>query len=182
MLSELRTRKLTRFFRVVDRDGDGILTLADPEIVVRKLASLRELRQGTTSYESFRDGFMAYWSDLMKRSDGDEDGVVTLREWLDYHDEMLADETRFEYTVAFSAGIMFALMDTDEDGTISLDEYGEWMKAWGIDEDDLTPEVFAGLDRNGDGILSQTEVLDMVREFYYSDDPDAPGNWCMGPF
>ena len=24
--------------------------------------------------------------------------------------------------------------------------------------------------------------LELTREFYYSDDPDAPGNWAMGPF
>lgn len=182
MLSELRIRKLTRFFHLVDSDGDGTLTPADPELVVRKLARLRELRQGTPPYESFRSGFMAYWDDMMKRSDANADGVVTLQEWLVYHDEMLADEARFEYTVAVSAGVMFALMDTDESGAISLDEYGQWMKAWGLGDGELTPEVFAKLDRNGDGTLSQTEVLDMIHEFYYSDDPDAPGNWSMGPF
>lgn len=182
MLSELRARKLTRFFRIFDRDGDGSLTIGDPQKVVHNLAKIRDLRPGTPHYESFHSGFMAYWEDLMNRSDADGDGAVTLQEWLDYHEEMLADEARFEYTVAFSAGVMFALMDVDENGTISLEEYGQWLQAWGIADDELTPEVFARLDRNGDGTLSQNEVLDMTREFYYSEDPEAPGNWCMGPF
>lgn len=182
MLSELRTRKLTRFFRIFDRDGDGTLTPEDPKTVVQNLAKLRGFRQGTPHYDSFESGFMAYWNDLMQRSDANDDGVVTLQEWLDYHDWMLADETRFEFTIAFSAGVMFALMDVDEDGTISLQEYGQWLQAWGIGDGEITPDLFAKLDRNGDGILSQKEVLDMIHEFYYSDDPDAPGNWSMGPF
>ena len=182
MFSDLRKRKLTRFFNVLDRDGDGTITSADPEMVITNLASIRKLSPGMPKYDTFRAGFLAYWDDLMKRSDANDDGVVTLDEWLAYHEQMLADEQKFEYTVAFSAGIMFALMDVDDDGKITLEEYGEWMKAWGMNAESLSADIFAKLDRNGDGTLSQSEVLALTHEFYYSEDPDAPGNWAMGQY
>ena len=37
------------------------------------------------------------------------------------------------------------------------------------------------LDRNGDGVLDQEEVQQALREFYTSDDPQAPGNLIFGP-
>lgn len=183
MLSELQVRKLTRFFQVLDRDGDGTISREDPDAVVRRLAETRGLAPGSARFDSFHAGFLAYWHDLMERSDGNRDGVVTLDEWLSYHDIILSDEDSYRYTVAFAAGVMFALMDVDEDGQISLAEYIEWIAAWDMMElGNFSEEMFDRLDRNGDGNLSQEEVLELMDEFFYSDDPNAPGNWAMGPF
>jgi hypothetical protein len=37
------------------------------------------------------------------------------------------------------------------------------------------------IDRNYDGLLSKEEFLPLLEEFYYSDDPNAPGNGIFGP-
>ena len=56
------------------------------------------------------------------------------------------------------------------------------MRAFRIGEQDITEKVFQKLDLNENGTLSKEEILQLTREFFYSDDPDARGNWALGPF
>ncbi len=180
MLSEFRRRKLTRFFAVVDADGDGVFTAADTELVAERLARLRGLDPASSEHASFRAGFMYYWQDVRRACDSDVNGRVTLSEWIAYHEVMLADAARFEATAQNSAGLMFALVDADEDGVISPEEYGTWMRAWGMTDDESSAEVLRRINPGGGG-LTREAVLERTREFFYSEDPDAPGNWAMGP-
>ena len=182
MLTDLQKRKLTRFFNVWDANGDGIITSEDPEQVAQNLAELQELKPGSPEHERFYSGFMLYQKDFLQAVDVDESGSVTLEEWLAYHDKMLQDEERFERTALVAAEAMFQLMDRDGDGRITLKEYGRWMRAFRIVEQDILEEVFQKLDLNESGALSKEEMLRLTREFFYSDDPDAPGNWALGPF
>lgn len=182
MLTNLQKRKLTRFFNVWDANGDGVITTKDPEQVAQNLAKLQGLKPGSPEHEGFYSGFMSYQNDFLKAVDVDESGRVTLEEWLAYHEEMLQDGKRFEGTALMSIEVMFALMDRNGDGKITLEEYGEWMRAFRIGEQDTTEEVFQKLDLNENGTLSKEEILQLTREFFYSDDPDARGNWALGPF
>ncbi|MBN1979793.1 MAG: EF-hand domain-containing protein [Anaerolineae bacterium] len=180
MLTKLQKRKLTRFFTVWDANGDGVITTKDPEQAAQNLAKLQGLKPGSPEHDEFHNGFLSYQNDFLKTVDVDESSRVTLEEWLAYHEEMLQDEKRFEGTALMAIEVMFALMDRNRDGKITLEEYGECMKALRIK--DITEKVLQKLDLNGNGILSKEEVLQLTREFFYSDDPDAPGNWALGPF
>jgi Ca2+-binding EF-hand superfamily protein len=182
MLTDLQKRKLTRFFNVWDADGDGAITRQDPEKMAQSLAGLQGLEPGSPQYEAFYSGFTLYQNDFIQAVDMDESGRVTLEEWLAYHDEMLQSEERFRGTALMAIQAMFQLMDQNEDGNISLEEYGEWMRTFGVDEQAITDKVFQKLDVNGDGMLSQEETIELTREFFYSNDPDARGNWALGSF
>lgn len=182
MLTDLQKRKLTRFFNVWDANGDGVITTDDPEQVAQNLAELRGLKPGSPEHEGFCSGFMLYQNDFLQAVDVDESGSVTLEEWLAYHEEMLQDEERFKGTALMVSELMFQLMDRNEDGKITLEEYRSWMRAFRIGEQEITEEVFQKLDLNEDGTLSKEEVLQLTREFFHSDDPEARGNWALGPF
>lgn len=182
MLTDLQKRKLTRFFKVSDADGDGVITTRDPEQVAKNLAELRGLKPGSPEYEGFYSGYVLYQNDFIRAMDLDDNGEVTLKEWLAYHEEMLQDEKRFESTVLMVSELMFHLMDQNADGKLTLEEYRDWMRAFRIAEQDITADVFRQLDLNEDVTLSKEELLRLIREFYYSDDPEARGNWMLGPF
>ena len=40
--------------------------------------------------------------------------------------------------------------------------------------------AFEHLDLDGDGFLSREEFVQLIDEFYTSDDPDAAGTWLYG--
>lgn len=182
MFGDLRRRKLACLFAAFDGDKDGVLTDADPAFILANLARLADLEPGAPQREALEQGFLAYWRDFVMTSDLDRDGRVTLDEWYAYHAEMLADEVRFEMTAAMSASVMFALVDGDQDGVITLEEYGAWLSAWNVDRAAIDGAFLRHLDVGGDGHLTHGQVLALTREFFYSDDPDAPGNWAMGPY
>lgn len=182
MLSDVRKRKLAALFAAFDGDHDGVLTNADPALIVERLARLGELDAGTPQLQMFEQGFMAYWKDFVMCSDANADGRVTIEEWNAYHEDMLEDDKRYQATVKMSLGVMFALIDRDHDGFISLAEYAGWLRAWQVDGDAIDDELLARLDIGGDGKLSSAQVEELTREFFYSEDPEAPGNWSMGPF
>jgi Ca2+-binding EF-hand superfamily protein len=182
MLTKLQRRKLTRLFNVWDANGDGVITTDDPAQVARNLAELQGLKPGSPEYEGFYSGFMLYQNDFLQAIGVDEHGRVKLEKWLAYHEEMLQEEKRFENTALMVAELMFDLMDQNGDGKITPEEYGGWMRAFRIKEQEITKEVFQKLDLNKDGTLSKQELLELTREFYYSDDPEARGNWALGPF
>ena len=43
-------------------------------------------------------------------------------------------------------------------------------------------ETLAKIDSNHDEILTKQEVMPLLEEFYFSDDPNATGKGMFGPF
>ena len=181
MLTELQKRKIARFFHIYDVDGSGVITQDEPERVLRTLAYMRKLDEGSAKFDAFREGFLVYWHDLAADIDVDKDGEITLSEWLNYHDRLLQDDEKFKRTVLVSGKFMFELMDANGDGEISLDEYRLWMHGLGLRDELIVKQVFEKIDLNGNGVISMMEMFELITEYYYSDDPEAPGSWAMGP-
>lgn len=180
MLSNLQRMKLTRYFRVYDVDDDGVIGLADFERVVENLRTLHGLDETSSQYDALREGYLVRWNAVREAADVDGDGGVNVEEWLDYWAEVLADDARYEAEVAALSARLFDLFDTDEDGVIRADEFCDFYSAYGLSAA-LARKVFVDLDQNSDGALSRDELLIVGREFYRSDDPEAPGNKLFGP-
>ena len=181
MLSHLRTRKIGRFFDVIDSNGDGVFTPEDTQVVGERLASLRGLAPGSDAYENFMAVFGFYWDDIRKSCDADADGQVTRVEWIAYHERMLADRARFDSTVGAAATMMFSLLDHDGDGVITPERYTAWIGACGIADPPTAATMVAKLDPHAEG-FTRERALALAEEFFYSDDPQAPGNWALGPW
>lgn len=202
MLSELRKRKLKKLFDLYDVDGSGFITEADYEKMADSQAEIQGYKPGSFEYNIIRSQFRTLWKQLQKEMDVDNDGQVTLEEFLEYKDKQLSfkegyrplwleqrsgTETAQAYeksgddAIAKLTNLIFERLDTDSSGEISIEEYKKGFLANQSDES-LSEEIFSKLDLNGDGKLDKEEVLQHVRDFFYSDDPEAPGNWILGSY
>ena len=76
--------------------------------------------------------------------------------------------------------LIFDAVDVDASDTLSLPEWQQLFQIYGIPVI-YAQEAFASIDLDGDHSLSKPEVLQRVEEFYYSQDPNAPGNFMFGP-
>lgn len=186
MLADLQTRKLTRQFRQLDADGGGTLKWNDFEALLKRLGEARGWPADSPRAAQARSCYEGLWKTLEKHGDGNRDGEVSLTEWLDFHRVALCDSQvllqinpAYEELVVTMTRFIQETLDEDGDGRVTIEEYSEFCEAYGIGEGEAK-SCFAGLDRNGDGVLTRAEILDLVLEYYCSDDPKAPGNQFFG--
>lgn len=180
MLSDLQTTKLTRYFQVYDVDEDGFIRVADFERIVKNMEVLHGPTDRTNAAHKLRAAFMGHWEALRASADIDRDGGIDLDEWLAYWQLALEDDRRYEAEVEAVVDRLFRSFDLDEDDRIGADEFCLFFASFGLAAS-LARSVFVELDANQDGGLSRAEMLEIGRQFYRGDDPEAPGNLLFGP-
>lgn len=180
MLSDLRKKKLTRYFQVYDVDDDGRIARPDFERVAENVRALYETDERSSAHRLIREGFLRGWEALRASADADDNGGVDLGEWLSYWEGVLLDDERYQNEVASVTERLFRVFDTDEDGVLGADEFCNFYGIYGLKSAEARL-VFLELDLDGDGAVTRQELMDMAHEFYRSDDPDSPGNRLFGP-
>jgi Ca2+-binding EF-hand superfamily protein len=173
-MTGLQKKKFTHQFSVFDANKNGVLEWADFEEVLRNFSHALDSGPGKAGYDDLESHFKDRWAALAKLAG--TTGKVTLKEWLSYH-ERNSDKTSLIETTAAGA---FDLLDGNGDGRISAKEYEQLYKVYRLDEKQAA-SVFKTLDGDGDGYLSKQDVLDLLKQFFHSDDPGAPGNSFYGP-
>jgi len=178
MLTDLQTRKFTRMFNAFDADHSGYLEFADVQTILTNLAQLNGIVAGSPEYEAAQSSFRTRWEHTRQFADTNRDDRVTLDEWLAYCSALIQSPEMFEQDMGSLISSNARLMDRDGDGLISLEDFAA--VRGNLDSDNTA--VFQRLDLNGDGYISREEFIASYRQFFLSDDPDAPGSWFFGPF
>ena len=181
MLSDLQTKKLTRYFQVYDIDDDGRIDAADFERIVENVRVLHGADGRSPAAQALRDAYMTLWSGLRSAADGDGDGGVDLDEWLAYWQLALEDDERYEEEVQVLTRRLLDVFDMNEDGAIGPAEFSDFYGIFGLPVS-LARSVFVELDTDDDGRISRKELLEISREFYRGSEPAARENLLFGPF
>lgn len=196
MLGELQKRKLIKLFTMYDARNLGILKLSDFEYLAQRLSELRDWKPDTPAYENITSKFLLLWNrmraEIKKKSnnpiasqsqyeviDSQTRHEVNLEEWLTYHDAVLNDENSRSEILGLATSL-FSVIDTDESGNLDKKEWTNFFRVYNIPVV-YVEETFARIDQDGDGVLSMDEVLTTIQDFYYSNDPNASGNYMFGP-
>lgn len=180
MLTDLQQRKIKNLFAVHDLDHDGVLSPQDYKEYTGKIAAARGLKPGSPAYDELLARFMRMW-DGFESADRNHDKRVTLKEWFAYFDRLLATEGQYEQVGEPIAEAVFSMLDRNGDGAVTADEYA-WLYSSGGLDPSLAHAAFQRLDVDHDGRVSPAELSRLLREFFRSNDPEAPGNWLFGPF
>ena len=175
MASEFQRRKVAPVFDAMDVDGDGFLERSDFEALTARWTENRGHPPSSEGHDRLTRAMMRWWESLLTPSDHERDGKVTL-------DDVLAAVDRFGAmfdTVTRTAAAMFEAIDGNADGWISAEEYHQLIETWTGRTAD-TDEIFARLDLDGDGELSNREFIELWTQFWIGDDPGEPGSWVFG--
>jgi len=181
MLTDLQRKKLTRYFHLYDRDGDGNIGPADFERVVENVRIMSGLSPESHRHQGLRRTYLARWESLRRSADADQDGRIDVSDWLAYWDGVLQADDRYQAEVASVVRRLFDFFDADQDGYIGLHEFSDLYASYGLSSA-LARSIFTDLDVNHDGMISRQELLDIGHHFYRGDDPSAPGNRLFGPY
>jgi Ca2+-binding EF-hand superfamily protein len=181
MLTEFQKRKLTALFHHQDMDHDGFVGKADYEQSAKRVGEIQNYPPGSPQYEALYAQNMAVWEQVRQVADKDGDNRVSLEEFLQSYEITLNDEKLSDRLVTQYTKGMLALWDRDGDGRLSGVEWVALLESHGVREE-AAREAFRHLDQDSSGYLTTEELMKRVEEFYRSEDPDAPGNWLVGPY
>jgi Ca2+-binding EF-hand superfamily protein len=146
-------KEVEKFFRHLDRDGDGFLSPDEMPASLR--ADLRRWDQNGDGYIDFAE-YRAYFPNRLERLHNE------FKNWLQNPEPaaVVRVEDLDRKPVVIGAGKLpsglpawFAQLDTDQDGQVAM---YEWRRAgWAIDD-------FKKLDLNDDGFLVPQEILKLL--------------------
>lgn len=174
-VSPFRRSKLLARFDQLDVDGDGYLQSGDYEELARLLADRLGSRE--SEREAIRTGYAEHWRQLHTRADIDRDGRVSRDEYVAAMAAAAGDPETLERAVLQTARAIMASADSDGDGFLDLADYERLAELMRIRR---PADSFRALDLDGDGRVSQEEIVAAVRTFYTSDDPAAAGSLVFG--
>ncbi len=178
MFNPIRETKLKHLFQILDRNHDGILTRKDFEQVIHEITTIREWKWGTSEYEELHFFWIGFYDRLQVWADRNGDGKITEAEWLWYLEQML-DRFEASYIQRSFINISLKTMDFSQDNQVSLDEFQKFYQVYEIEAEEAH-QAFFHLDLNKDGYLTKDELTTLLNEFFYSEDPQSPGNWFWG--
>ncbi len=180
MLSKFQKRKLAVLFDHYDANGDGFVTKADYEGLAQRFCDAWNYSPGTAEYEAAYAQHVAIWEYVRSVADTDDDGQVTLKEFLTSYGNMLEDKKLRRQLVQDYGAAMFKLCDQDGDGKISGAEWAAVLQCFDLSEEDAQ-EAFRHLDVKGTGYITFKQMRKLGKG-YFGNDAEAPGNWFYGPY
>jgi Ca2+-binding EF-hand superfamily protein len=180
-MTELQKAKQVHYFNVLDYNNDGLLEKQDFINIADRIAEMRGYEDGSARHSAVRKEILRIWTNARALSGAEEKAQVTLEDWLAHEKKVLDSNVLIHSYVQGIARAIFDILDADNDGVISEEEYLQFFRAFRGDVESGN-QAFEKLDENGDGRLTRQEFLEAVTEFHLSDDPDARGNWLFGPY
>ena len=177
MLSDAQRENITEIFHAIDATGDGLITRDDALRRAAQLCAAVAPEAQSAAYRDIRGAYEQLWAELMRFADADEDGAVSLEEFLDAMDRgMLADPRFVDSAMLVVTHAIFTAVDADGDEMIDVDEYARTFTAIDPAKDELARAGFNIIDADGDGAISRAELIDAMRAVFCSTaDPDAVG-------
>jgi Ca2+-binding EF-hand superfamily protein len=179
MATDLQTRKIDASFRHIDADGNGYIERDDLLGLGARLLAGFGLSPASETGNTVVERFDALWRTLVETADADRDGRISPREYRASMIGSFVDGDRFDTVFHPAIKAVVDIIDSDSDGLIDREEFRLFHEAFGRSDEDVEI-AFARLDRDGDGRLTDHELLSAARDYYTSADPSAVGNALFG--
>jgi juvenile hormone diol kinase len=179
MLTELQKQKLPRLFSMYDGDNNGFIQQDDFERILQQYSQFRNWTPDSPEYKSLQSKLMSRWNSMQKFADTNDDNKISLDEWLAYVDNLINDKQAYEAEVNGIVSFLFSLFDVDGNDQLDLSEYRQFYRTVGLDEN-AANEVFKQLNLKDNDYISKEKHLELIDQFFRSEDPEATGNFVFG--
>lgn len=174
--------KLTHFFNILDNNKNGSLQEDDFVSIGQNICINHAIGPNHEAYQYLIDQSKELYNELITDLHMNYGDPITLVDWLSYFDKEIIqakDIGLVKHLIQMTVKYVFDLYDQNGDGLISIDEFVDMFTIYGIDVK-WSAKSFMHLDENGDEVISKTELVHAVRDFFISSDPGADGNWIFG--
>ncbi|MFI6095814.1 EF-hand domain-containing protein [Lentzea sp. NPDC051213] len=175
-------RKLSRRFETYDRDQDGYIDRSDFEQAASRTTAAFGLSDDDLRAKRFQEQLLGVWDHLSAVTDSNDDGRISLAEYKKgFARGVLGRPEAFDDVYVPYLDALMAVADHDGDGQLGVGDHVRWSRAlMNVSEADARA-VHARLDHDGDGLVGTEDLLAAIRAYYFSEDPEGPGAWLLGP-
>lgn len=180
MGDDIRVRKLARYFDDLDSDDDGFLEEADFAQAAERYIAALGLDPDSLWAAELTDQCLTMWQEYLGQADTDGDGQVGRQKLASAFAQL--SEADAATQIAATADAYFQIMDADGDGLAGEDEFVRLLTTAARMSEDESEAAYARLDPAGVGFLSRDQFQQAMRDFFFSDDPQAPGNLLFGKY
>jgi Ca2+-binding EF-hand superfamily protein len=178
MATAFQRRKLGKVFDSFDPDQDGVIDELDLTAMAQIWCDTYEVAPNTPAWRKIHGQAHKLWRGIQTSMDSGGVTRVTKTEWVARMEKPDFPEFVEKEAIPFSMAV-FDAADKDRDGRITAEEMMAAQSKSGMSEQE-TRGVFKLLDTDNDGYVTADEYVQAAREFYLSDDPNAPGNLIAG--
>ncbi|MFB9907743.1 EF-hand domain-containing protein [Allokutzneria oryzae] len=170
--------RYARTFDALDANKDGHLEWPDYQTLIDRYLAAYGLDKNDRRSRALHACYQMQWMELLRHA-GVKGDRLTKDEFVAATRQASLDTSRLNVVEGGSHAI-FDVVDADEDNEITGDEFARLLAdVWKVTSLEAM-ETFDQLDSDGDGCISRQEFIRAVREYYYADDPDAPGAVFFG--
>jgi Ca2+-binding EF-hand superfamily protein len=178
MSRSLTTSNIAAVFDALDVTADDFLSVEDFTTRAGKVCAA--LAGGEPAQqEAIRNGYLAWWRQVEKHADLDNDGQVSRQEFIRATESGMSTDPQYLTTVLQLIDALFDAADTDGDDQVDRREFARIYHASELGTE-VSDVAFDHLDTDNDGVISRSEFHSGVRALFTSPDPDEPGTWVMG--
>ncbi len=174
--SSVWVTRIKTYFKVMDFDQNGFLSLSDFEAIADRMIQLQE---NPSKPEEIREVFRSLFQTVMAGGTAvDSDTMIGEEELLGNVAKAIALVESSQEVGRRKNEVFFDLVDTDNSGEISYEEYRKYLAIYsGGDDPDRAKKAFESLDVDGNGSITRDEFIEGHIKYWFtlpSDQGDAP--------
>lgn len=178
MVSDFRKKKYLHVFTVFfDTNRSGNIDKKDFELAIENITKLRGWSAGDPKYAETQSTLMKIW-DGLQVADSDKDGEVSFDEWVKMWDTYAQNPSSVLEWQNLYSKFIFQLEDASSDGSIDSDEFSSVYTSFGLDKAESVT-AFQKMSK-GKSNVTWPEFQQLWKEYFTSDDVNAPGNFIFG--
>lgn len=179
MLSEFRKMKLLYLFHsFFDHNSSGNIDKSDFDTALENIAKLRGWSPSDEKYKETQKALINIWDSLVKAADANQDGQVSIEEWLEMWQEYAKNPSKALEWQNLYCKFIFDLQDDGGDGSIDVEEFSNVLQSFGLLKEDSVV-AFEFMSR-GKKTITWKEFQELWKEYFVSENPSDPGNYIFG--
>lgn len=179
-MSDFRRKKLLHVFNVFfDVNHSGTIEKKDFELAIERIRKARGWKESDPKYSETREILLKVWDGLRQKADANQDGQVSHEEWVSmWNDYANNPDKALDWQNRYM-NFMFDLEDSSGDGTIDEAEFKSLCVSYGLSPESSV-EAYNKFTSNKTVEITREVFADLWKQFFSSEDPNAPGNYIFG--
>ncbi|OWF53609.1 sarcoplasmic calcium-binding proteins I, III, and IV-like [Mizuhopecten yessoensis] len=175
-LTKFQKAKILRVFNILyDSNKDGYIEEKDFTLAIEKVCLILEWPENSEKHRETEEALGLIWTGLKTYADVNADGRVSKDEWICMWEDCIRSNTVPEWQEKFME-FMFNVNDKSGDKEIDAKEYETYYSNYiSVEECRMAFHKMSG----GENI-SRSEFRKLWKEYFFSDDREAKGNYLFG--